>query len=358
MLYNFGAGPSMLPVEVLAKIKADIPNWHGGISVMECSHRGEEFLEMVAKVEHNFRHILAIPDSHQVLFFQGGARAQFSMVPLNLLPPNGIANYVLTGFWSQIAFEDACQFGNMEIAATNAPDNFLTIPPESSWQINPKASYLHYTDNDSADGLEFHQPPQVDLPLVSDMTSNLLTKPVDFTRYAAIFASTQKNLGIAGLTVVIVDPQYLHKNNFPKPLLYDYHATMLQHSRINTPPVFAWYVTGLVLEWALAQGGILKLQEKNQRNARRLYKYIDATNFYINKVDPKCRSTINVIFRLQDPHLEPEFVFQAKERGLLQLQGHHAIGGIRVTLNNAMPESGVDALLDFMQDFANQFADR
>lgn len=355
----------MLPASVLVKIKDDIPNWYAGMSIMELSHRSQQFTDLRAKVETDLRKLLAIPDSHKVLLFHDGARAQFSMVPINLLPPDGIASHVLTGFWSQAAYSDASQFGHTEIAATNATsanggskyaeEDLLKIPPIERWQINPRASYLFYTDNESANGLEFYDHPQVAVPLVADMTSNILTKPIDFSRFAVIFASAQKNIGIAGLTVVIVNEKYLRKNNYKKPILYDYHAAIIHKSMINTPPVFAVYVTSLMLEWMLAQGGVAELQVRKQRKAAKVYKFLDQSKFYQNKVDPACRSNINITFTLTDYLLEPEFIFQAGQRGLRQLQGHHSVGGIRVTLNNAMPESGVDALLEFMRDFEAEF---
>ncbi len=351
MIYNFGAGPGMLPAPVIEKIKADLPNWHKGMSVMEISHRSLAFEQLLQNIKDNLRTLLELPKHYEILFFQGGARAQFSMVPMNLLGPDCIANHVITGRWSKLAYQDACKYGRMDIAATSEPDFYLTIPPQDRWQLSEKANYLHYTDNESIHGVEFPATPDVPLPLVADMTSNILSKPIDVSRYAVIYASAQKNLGIAGLTIVIVDPAYLKSGVIDTPLLYDYNLAMQHNSMLNTPPTFALYVTGLMLEWLLSQGGVKAIAEKNQCKAEKLYNYIDSSDLYENKVEKIYRSRMNIPFNLTNQSLEKEFLQQAELNDCMQLKGHKLVGGMRASLYNAMPAVGVDALIDFMQEF-------
>jgi phosphoserine aminotransferase len=351
MIYNFGAGPGMLPASVIERIKADLPDWHRGMSVMEISHRSVIFEKLIQNIKSTLRLLLAIPDNYEILFFQGGARAQFTMVPMNLLGPDLIANHVITGYWSKLAYQDACKYGRMDIVATSEPNFYLDIPEQNSWRLTKEAYYLHYTDNESIHGVEFPFIPDVPLPLVADMTSNILTRPVDVSKYAVIYASAQKNLGIAGLAIVIVNPAYLRSGLISTPLLYDYNIAIKHNSMLNTPPTFALYVTGLILEWLLEQGGVSAIEEKNTRKAKKLYDYIDSSYLYENKIEKTYRSRTNIPFTLKVRSLESNFLQEAESNGLIQLKGHKLVGGIRASLYNAMPEEGVDALIEFMKEF-------
>ena len=342
----------MLPANVIAQIKADLPLWQNNMSVLESSHRSDVFATLVERLQANLRKLLQVPNHYQILLLQGGARAQFSMVPLNLLTASKAASYLLTGFWSKLAWQDASAYGNMQVAATSEPQEFTLIPEPNSWQIASDASYLHYVDNESIHGVEFPFIPDVAVPLAVDMTSNILSRPVDFSKFAVVYASAQKNLGIAGATLVIVDPQYLQDSVANRPLLYDYKVAIAHNSMLNTPCIFAWYVMDLILQWKIAQGGIAALAAKNQRNADKLYACIDNSGSYHNKVAAKFRSRTNIPFTLADQNLEAKFLAAAEQRGLMQLKGHKVVGGMRASLYNAMPEEGVDALVEFMQEFA------
>lgn len=354
-LYNFGAGPAMLPAAVMAQIQADLPNWHAGMSIMEISHRHAAFEQLMQQIKTNLRKLLAIPDNYEILFFSGGARAQFTMVPMNLLGLNLLANYLITGHWSKLAYQDATKYGTMEIVASSEANCYLTVPSPETWSLNAQASYLHYTDNESIHGVELPAPPAVKIPLVADMTSNILSKVIDVSKYAVIYASTQKNLGIAGLTLVIVDPTYIQNNSGNIPLLYDYKVAIQHNSMLNTPPIFALYVMGLMLDWVIAQGGVLAMEAKNLANATKLYNYLEQSKLYENLVNPAYRSRINIPFTLKDPSLEEKFLQQAELHHCTQLKGHKVVGGMRVSLYNAMPEAGVDTLINFMEKFQQQY---
>lgn len=351
--YNFSAGPAMLPLEVLDQIKEELYDWHDqGASVMEISHRGEAFQQLAAESEQDFRELLSIPDNYHVLFVQGGGRGQFSMVPLNLLRGKTTADYVNTGVWSGMAAKEASKYCAVNQVASAENSSFTSIPNLGDWNLSSEAAYVHIVDNETVNGVEFPFIPETgQVPLVSDMSSNILSKPTDIKRYGLLYAGVQKNIGPAGLAVVVVRKDLVGQALPSTPCLYDYQNHVDQKSLYNTPPTFSWYVCSLVFKWLKKQGGLAKMGEINARKAAKLYDYIDQSNFYYNNVDKPYRSRMNVIFRIRDESLYPEFLAQATSAGLLFLKGHKLVGGLRASIYNAMPEAGVDALLNFMEDF-------
>jgi phosphoserine aminotransferase len=353
-VYNFSAGPAMLPEPVLARASEELLDWHGsGMSVMEMSHRGKEFVSIAEQAERDLRDLLAIPDNYKVLFLQGGATLQFAMVPMNLMAGNPIADYVNTGQWSKKAIKEAQRFGEINIVATAEAEGFTTVPPFEQWRLDPNASYVHYTPNETIGGVEFHWIPETgDVPLVADMSSTILSRPLDVSRYGIIYAGAQKNIGPAGVTVVIVREDLIGHAPVSTPAMLDYKVHAEAGSMSNTPPTYAWYIAGLVFQWLKERGGLEAMAEVNQRKAEKLYAAIDASDFYANPVDPACRSWMNVPFTLADPELDGEFLKQAAAVGLVTLKGHRSVGGMRASIYNAMPEEGVDALIEFMAEFA------
>lgn len=354
--YNFSAGPATLPEAVLEKAQAELLDWQGsGMSVMEMSHRGEEFKSIAAKAETDLRALLTIPDSYKVLFLQGGASSQFAMVPLNLLRGNNEADYFNTGLWSKKAIAEAKKYCQVNIAVNSEPNRFTTIEDPDEWQLNPHAAYVHYTPNETINGLEFHTLPAVgEKPLVADMSSTILSRPLDVSRFGLIYAGAQKNIGPAGITVVIIQEDLIGMPIPGVPSMYDYKSHADNASMYNTPPTYAWYLAGLVFEWLQAQGGVSAMAERNQRKAEKLYAAIDNSEFYQNPVDPTYRSWMNVPFTLAKPELDKTFLTEAKAVGLLNLAGHRSVGGMRASIYNAMPEAGVQTLIDFMNDFAQR----
>lgn len=350
-IYNFGAGPACVPEQVLNRIREDIPDWYDGMSVMEISHRLPVFMELTAKIEANLRSLLNIPDDFAVLFMHGGARTQFSTVPLNLLNGASTADYIVTGTWSNLAYKDAGAYCQAHCVATTQESDFTELPDFASMSFSEDAAYVHYTDNETIHGVEFTDLPPTKKWLVSDMTSNILSKSIDFSRYGLIYASAQKNLGIAGITVVIVRKELLGKAHSYTPPTLNYELCNQQASLLNTPCVFSWYVLGLVLDWTIAQGGRLAFEKLATQKSSLLYKLIDSSNFYRNPVAQNARSRMNIPFRLPSAELEKEFLSQAEQNGLKQLKGHKTVGGCRASIYNAMPLSGVQALCDFMRDF-------
>ncbi len=343
----------MLPEPVLREVQQELPDYRGsGISVMEVNHRGEAFQAIAAQAEAGLRELMTIPDEYTVLFLHGGASLQFAMVPLNLLGNRHTANYVNTGHWSARALREAGRFCTVQVAADGGASAYTSIPPASHWQLDHNGAYLHYTVNETIGGVEFHWLPEVQgMPLVADMTSMILSRPVDVSRYALIYAAAQKNIGIAGLTLVIVRHDVLCDPPAGTPSMLDYHGHIKAHSVFNTPPVFAWYVAGKILAWIKSEGGIVAFGERNRRKASKLYELIDESSFYLSRVDRACRSWMNVPFKLADPGLEAAFLQQSAAEGLVGLAGHRSVGGIRASLYNAMPEAGVQALADFMREF-------
>lgn len=350
-LYNFGAGPACLPHEVLNKIREDIPNWVDGMSIMEISHRLPVVMELTAKIEANLRNLLSIPEEFAVLFMHGGARTQFSTIPLNLLNGATTADYLITGTWSNLAYKDAKAYCNAHCVATTEESNFTQLPTQDVMSFSSDAPYVHYTDNETIHGVEFTDLPSTQKLLVSDMTSNILTKALDFSRYGLIYASAQKNLGIAGITVVIVRKDLLGKAHGYTPPTLNYDLCYQQNSLFNTPPVFNWYVLGLVLEWSIAQGGCQAFAKLSEQKSSLIYQLIDSSDFYSNPVAKNARSRVNIPFRLQDEALEKTFLAEAERIGLKQLKGHKSVGGCRASLYNAMPLAGAKTLVEFMQHF-------
>lgn len=350
--YNFSAGPAVLPDEVLARIREDIPDWDRGMSVMEVSHRSKEFIAVAEKAEHDVRDLLAIPDNYHVLFLQGGATMQFAMVPLNLSVQADPVDYVQTGSWSKKAIGEARKFGTVSVIADSEDGNFTDIPDEGGWRKNPQAAYLHYTPNETIHGVEFHFVPETgDVPLVADMSSTILSRPIEVARFGVIYAGAQKNIGPAGLTLVIVRKDLTERPRDGIPSLLAWAEYAKTASMTNTPPTFAWYAAGLVFEYLKKEGGLATVAERNRRKAQKLYDAIDASSFYRNPVRVDCRSWMNVPFVLAEPELDGRFLEEAATAGLLNLKGHRSVGGMRASLYNAMPEAGVDALIEFMREF-------
>ena len=356
-IYNFGAGPAMLPVEVMQQARSEFTDWHGkGISVMEMSHRSEDFISIAEQAERDLRELLLIPDHYKVLFLQGGATSQFAMVPLNLLRDKNSADYLHTGLWSGKAIKEAGRFCKVNIALSIENNGFTSIPPADTWHLSPDAAYVYYTDNETVHGVEFHNFPETgDVILVSDMTSNLLSRPIDFPHYGVVFAGAQKNLGPAGLVVVIIREDLIGHAGQAVPSMYDYAVHSHERSMYNTPPTYSWYIAGLVLQWVKAQGGVLAMERQAMQKSGKLYRFIDNSDFYHNPVAKNCRSRMNIPFTLADGTLNTRFIAGANANGLLALAGHRAVGGMRASIYNAMPEKGVDVLIDFMSSFERRY---
>ena len=343
----------MLPDPVLLRAQEEFLDWRGcGLSVLEMSHRGKEFISIAEKSEQDLRQLLAIPDNYKVLFLQGGASSQFAMVPLNLLGQKSIANYVCTGAWSDKAIKEAQKFCQVHIAASSRDTGFKHIPNQHDWDISKDAAYLHYTANETIGGVEFHTVPDVDeMPLVSDMSSNILSRPIDIKQFGLIYAGAQKNMGPAGIAVVIVRENLLGNMLPAMPTMYDLLAHANSGSMLNTPATFNWYLMGLVFEWLIDCGGVEALEDRNKRKAGKLYRVIDDSDFYSNPVDPSVRSRMNIPFLLAKSSLEKTFLSEAAKENLIALEGHRSVGGMRASIYNAMPEEGVDALVGFMIEF-------
>jgi phosphoserine aminotransferase len=350
---NFGAGPAMLPLEVLEQAHAELLDWRGsGMSVMEMSHRGREFMSIAAQAESDLRELMHIPAEYKVLFLQGGATLQFAMAPLNLLRGRKAADYVHTGDWSKKAITEAKKFCAVNIAASAEDARFTYAPAQSQWKLDPDAAYVHYTPNETIGGVEFHWTPDTgDVPLVADMSSTILSRPVDVTRYGLIYAGAQKNIGPAGLAIVIVREDLLGLALPGTPALLDYKIQADNESMYNTPPAYAWYIAGLVFQWLKKNGGLAGMEQRNIEKAGVLYDFLDRSRFFSNPVRKGDRSRMNVPFLLKDSALDEEFLKQAKARGMVQLKGHRSVGGMRASLYNAMPLEGVRALVEFLREF-------
>jgi len=351
-VFNFSAGPAAIPLPVLERARDEMTNWHGcGMSVMELSHRGKEFMSIAERAEADLRRLLDIPAGYRVLFLQGGASAQFGAVPFNLAGPADKADYVVTGSWGKKALAEGRRFLDANVAADSAGNRHTEIPDPAGWQLSPEAAYLHYTPNETIEGVEFHFVPETPAPLVADMSSTLLSRHIDVSRFGLIYAGAQKNIGPAGLVIVIVREDLIGQAREGTPVMMDYHQQADAGSMLNTPPTWAWYIAGLVFEWMLEQGGLAEMERRNRHKAETLYRAIDDSGFYANPVAKHCRSWMNVPFTLADPGLDAKFLEQAKAAGLLTLKGHRSVGGMRASLYNAMPQEGVDALVAFMQEF-------
>jgi len=356
--YNFSAGPAVLPKEVLEQAREELVDWHGcGMSVMEMSHRGKQFMSIAEQAEADLRELMKIPANYKVLFLQGGASSQFAMVPINLLRGKTSADYVWTGAWGKKAIGEAKRYCTVNVVASSEADGFNSIPAPARWHLDKNAAYIHYTPNETIGGVEFHWIPDVgDVPLVADMSSTILSRPVDVSRYGVIYAGAQKNIGPAGLTVAIVRDDLIGQPVAGQPVMFDYAIHADNDSMYNTPPTYAWYLAGLVFQWLKDNGGLEAMAVINHRKARLLYDAIDASDFYQNPVDPDCRSWMNVPFTLADAALDAAFLEEAARAGLVTLKGHRSVGGMRASIYNAMPEEGVQALVDFMRDFEKRRA--
>lgn len=354
--FNFSAGPAVLPLPVLEQARDELVDWQGGTSVMEISHRSRAFIDVAERAESDLREILAIPPNYRVLFMQGGATGQFAAVPLNLAEQGATADYVNTGHWSERTIKEARRLVNVNIAADETASNFTTVPEQTALKLRPGASYLHYTPNETIGGVEFPYIPDTGaVPLVADMSSTILSRPLDVSRFGLIYAGAQKNIGPAGLTVVIVRDELIRNARPGTPMVFDYRAVADAGSMLNTPPTFAWYFAGLVFQWIRTEGGLTAMAKRNRAKADALYGAIDASPFYSNPVARHCRSWMNVPFRLAKPELEKTFLAEADVAGLTYLAGHRAVGGMRASIYNAMPAEGVAALVDFMRDFERRY---
>ena len=351
-VYNFSAGPAALPLEVLETIRDDLPDWLGsGMSVMEVSHRGKDFVELAARAEATLRELLQVPDDYSVLFPLGGATLPMSMAPLNLTAPGDTTDYVVTGSWGKKAAGEAKKFCTMNVAADASDKNFTYIPDEASWKRSDGAAYLHYTPNETIAGVEFHFVPGGDVPLVADLSSNILSRPIDVSKFGVIYAGAQKNIGPAGITLVIVRNDLLDRVRPNNPHLMTWKAYADSDSMTNTPPTFAWYVADLVFQWLKGQGGVEAMAELNERNSSKLYGAIDASDFSSNPVAIDCLSRRNVPFIIADDALDKKFLEESAAAGLANLKGHRSVGGMRASIYNAVSEEAVDALIAFMADF-------
>ena len=353
-VYNFSAGPAALPEEVLQQARDEMLDWQGsGMSVMEMSHRGKAFMSIAAQAEADLRELLAIPENYKVLFLQGGATGQFSAIPLNLANGKDAADYVVNGSWGKKAAKEASKYlGDVRIAAQ--PASFTQAP--GNWKLNPEAAYVHYTPNETIEGVEFHTVPDVgNVPLIADMSSTILSRPIDVSKFGMIYAGAQKNIGPAGLVIVIVREDLLGNAVDSCPTVLDWAQQAEADSMLNTPACYSWYICGLVFQWLKRQGGLAGIAEVNMRKAEKLYAAIDGSNgFYTNPVDVPSRSWMNVPFVLKDDALDDAFLSEAKAAGLETLKGHRSVGGMRASIYNALPEAGVDALIAFMAEFADR----
>jgi phosphoserine aminotransferase len=357
-VFNFSAGPAILPIEVIEQAQQEMSDWRGsGMSVMEMSHRGKEFLEIATTAESDLRELLAIPSNYKVLFLQGGATTQFAMIPLNLMPKTGKADYANTGSWSKKAIAEGKRFGEVNVCASSEADGFCSVPAFDSWNLSADASYVHITPNETIGGVEYDGLPDTgDIPIAADMSSTILSRPVDVSKYGIIYAGAQKNIGPAGLTIVIVRDDLIGHAGDSCPGMLNYATHAEGESMANTPPTYSWYLAGLVFKWLKEKGGLSGMAEINKRKASKLYAAIDNNDFYSNPVAVNNRSWMNVPFILENAELDADFLAGAKEIGLVTLKGHRSVGGMRASIYNAMPEKGVDTLIDYMNDFATKHA--
>ena len=352
--YNFCAGPAALPTAVLEKAQQEMLDWHGkGLSIMEMSHRSKDYVAVAEKAEADLRQLMNIPENYKVLFLQGGASLQFSAIPLNLLGKNNKADYIHTGIWSEKATKEAQRYGDINIIEAGTKiDGKLAISAQSEWNLSKNAAYVHYADNETIGGIQFSGIPQVEAPLVSDLSSSILSAPLDVSKFGLIYAGAQKNIGPAGLTLVIVRDDLLDQAKPEIPSLLQYSSQAKNESMVNTPATYAWYLSGLVFEWLLEQGGVEVMHQRNLEKAKLLYGYIDSSDFYANPIFEANRSIMNVPFTLADADLDKLFLKEAEENHLLNLAGHRSVGGMRASIYNAVPLEGVQALVNFMDDFA------
>ncbi|MCC8420331.1 3-phosphoserine/phosphohydroxythreonine transaminase [Photorhabdus thracensis] len=354
-VYNFSAGPAMLPAEVLRRAEQELCNWHGiGTSIMEISHRSKEFISVAKKAEHDLRDLLSVPENYKVLFCHGGARGQFAAIPMNLLGDNVKADYIDGGYWAKCAVKEAEKYCTPNVINIKTEINgFKGVKPMSEWSLSSDAAYVHYCPNETIDGIAVHEEPDFndDKVIIADYSSSILSGPLDVSRYGMIYAGAQKNIGSAGLTLVIVREDLLGKARKETPSIFDYTVLAEYDSMFNTPPTFAWYLSGLVFKWLKEQGGVQEMAKRNQAKAGLLYHAIDNSDFYRNQIAPENRSLMNVPFQMADASLDNKFLAEAEAQGLQALKGHRVSGGMRASIYNAMPIEGVQALVDFMADF-------
>ena len=352
-IFNFSAGPAVLPKEVLAQARDEMMDWHdSGMSVMEMSHRGKEFMSIAAEAEADLRELMNIPSNYKVLFLQGGAHSQFSMVPMNLLRGKTSADYLDTGIWSKKAIDEAARYCDVNIVASSKDKNYTYAPGQDSWKLNKDAAYVHFTSNETIGGVEmFWTPKTGDVPLVCDMSSHILSRPIDVSQYGIIYAGAQKNIGPAGLTIVIVRDDLIGTTIAGTPTMFDYKVHADNDSMYNTPATYGIYMAGLVFKWLKAKGGLAAMEKINIAKSALLYDYLDASDFYHSPIAVENRSRMNIPFTLKDASLDEAFLKQAQQNGLLQLKGHKLVGGMRASIYNAMPIEGVQALISFMKQF-------
>ena len=355
-IYNFSAGPAVLPRAVLEQAQEEMLEWSGsGMSVTEMSHRSKEFLSIVEDAERTLTSLLGLNEDYQVLFLQGGATTQFSVIPMNLLEDSRGADYICTGQWSKKAIKEGKKIGSIHVAATSEDRKFSDIPSYDSWDLRSNSSYIHITSNETIGGVEFHDyPSNLPAPLVADMSSHILSRPLDASKFGLIYAGAQKNIGPAGLTIIVIRKDLLNRIGPDLPSMFSYAVQADNQSMFNTPPTYAIYMAGLVFKWLENQGGLSSVEQKNIKKSNMIYDQIDSTGFYRSPVARNCRSRMNIPFRIHDESLEDLFLKDANDYGLLQLKGHRSVGGIRASIYNAMPTEGVEALLGFMQHFEQQ----
>ena len=352
--YNFSAGPATLPEPVLQRAAADMMEWPGaGASIVELSHRGPEFMQVAAEAEADLRRLLSVPDGHAVLFIAGGATTQQALIPLNLAAPGQPADYVVTGHWGKTALKQARPYVATHVAASGEDGGFRDIPARGTWQVSADAAYLHVTANETIHGIEFREVPDSgDVPLVADFSSSIASEPLDISRFGIVYAGAQKNLGPVGIGIAIIRRDLLERDGQPRADIFDFRSHAKADSMLNTPPTWNWYLLGLTVKWMLDEGGVAEFARRNARKSALLYSVIDGSGgFYRNEVAPAVRSRMNVPFFLHDDALDKPFLEEAKAAGLISLKGHRALGGMRASLYNAMPEAGVQALVRFMDDF-------
>jgi len=352
-VYNFSAGPAALPESVLRQAAEEMLDWHGsGMSVMEMSHRGKEFISIAQEAEALLRELLEVPANYKVLFMQGGAIGENAIVPMNLLRGKTGIDFVDTGEWSKKSIKEAKKYATANVAASAADTGYTTIPPRESWKLDPNAAYVHICSNETIGGVEYHFTPDVgDVPLVADMSSNILSRPVDVSKYGLIYGGAQKNIGPAGLTIVIVRDDLIGQALPITPSAFDFKTVADNESMYNTPPTYAIYIAGLVFQWIKARGGLAAMEAHNRAKAAVLYDYLAMTDFYRSPVAADCRSLMNVPFKLKDESLDGAFLKGAEARGMVQLKGHRSVGGMRASIYNAMPIEGVQALVAYMREF-------
>ncbi|WP_437881280.1 3-phosphoserine/phosphohydroxythreonine transaminase [Pseudomonas sp. LRF_L74] len=356
--HNFCAGPAALPTAVLERAQAEMLDWNGlGVSVMEMSHRSDEYVAIAEKAERDFRDLLSVPSDYKVLFLQGGASQQFAEVALNLLPEDGVADYIDTGIWSRKAIDEARRYGAVNVAASAKPYDYFAIPGQNEWKLSANAAYVHYASNETIGGLQFDWVPQTgDVPLVVDMSSDILSRPVDVSQYGLIYAGAQKNIGPSGLVVVAIREDLLGRARSVCPTMLNYKTSADNGSMYNTPATYSWYLSGLVFEWLKEQGGVEAMEKRNRAKKDLLYKAIDASDFYTNPIQLANRSWMNIPFRLADEKLDKAFLAGADARGLLNLKGHRSVGGMRASIYNATGLDAVEALIAYMAEFEKEHA--